>query len=65
MRSYYHLARGTCKDQAEGEMGFSVPDRLISFDFSDCKFKRAFSNEKVYVRLGELYLECDIFSSIL
>jgi len=42
----------------------SVPDRLISFDFSDCKFKRAFSNEKVYVKLGELYLECDIFSNI-
>ena len=42
----------------------SVSDRLISFDFSDCKFKRAFSNEKVYVRLGELYLECDIFSNI-
>ena len=42
----------------------SVPDRLISFDFSDCKFKRAFSNEKVYVKLGELYPECDIFSNI-
>jgi hypothetical protein len=42
----------------------SVPDRLISFDFSECKFKRAFSNEKVYVKLGELYLECDIFSNI-
>ena len=36
-----------------------VSDRLISFDFSDCKFKRAFSK-----RLGELYLECDIFSNI-
>jgi len=42
----------------------SVPDRFVSFDFSDCKFKRAFSNEKVYVKLGELYLECDIFSNI-
>ena len=42
----------------------SVPDRFVSFDFSDCKFRRAFSNEKVYVKLGELYLECDIFSNI-
>jgi c-di-GMP-binding flagellar brake protein YcgR len=42
----------------------SVPDRLISFDFSGCKFKQAFSDEKVYVKLGELYLECDIFSNI-
>jgi hypothetical protein len=42
----------------------SVSDRFVSFDFSDCKFKRAFSNEKVYVKLGELYLECDIFSNI-
>lgn len=42
----------------------SVPDRLISFDFSDCKFRRAFSNEKVHVKLNELYLECDIFSNI-
>lgn len=42
----------------------SVPDRFVSFDFSDCKFKRAFSNEKVYVKLGELYLECDMFSNI-
>jgi len=42
----------------------SVPDRFVSFDFSDCKFRRAFSKEKVYVKLGELYLECDIFSNI-
>jgi hypothetical protein len=43
----------------------SVPDRLIGFDFSGCKFRRAFGNEKVYVKLRELYLECDIFSNIL
>ena len=42
----------------------SVPDRFISFDFSDCKFRRAFGEETVYVKLGELYLECDIFSNI-
>ncbi len=42
----------------------SLPDRFISFDFSKCKFKQAFSEEKVYVRLGEFYIECNVFSNV-
>jgi len=42
----------------------SLQDRFISFDFSECKFRRAFAEEKVYIKLGEVYIECDIFSNI-
>ncbi len=42
----------------------SLKDRLVSFDFFGCKFRRAFTEEKVHIKLGEYYIECDIFSSI-
>ena len=42
----------------------SLQDRFVSFDFSECKFRRAFAEEKVYIKLGEIYVECDIFSNI-
>ncbi len=42
----------------------SLRDRFVSFDFSECKFRRAFAEEKVYIKLGEIYIECDIFSNI-
>ncbi|WP_448588393.1 hypothetical protein [Thermocrinis sp.] len=42
----------------------STQDRLVSFDFSECKFRRAFTKEKVYIKLGEIYIECEIFSNI-
>ncbi len=43
----------------------SPQERLVSFDFKECKFKHAFSdNVPVYVKLKELFLMCKVFSNI-
>lgn len=43
----------------------SIQERLASFDFGKCKFKRVFTDSvPVYIKVGEVFLLCKVFSNI-
>lgn len=43
----------------------SVAERMVSFDFLNCPFRVVFSgNTPVYIKLGDVFLSCNIFSNI-